>query len=130
MVSINNAMEIDLFGQVASEAVGSRQYTGTGGQLQWVFGSQLSKGGRSIIAINSTYKDKKGVIRSKIKPVLEEGSLITTPRTCVEYVITEHGVAYLKYKSVKERINALINIAHPDFREQLKWEAKHRHFLY
>lgn len=124
VVSINNAMEIDLFGQVASEAVGTRQYTGTGGQLQWVFGSQLSKGGKSIIAINSTYKDKTGELHSKIKPVLGAGSLITTPRTCVEYVITEYGVAYLKYKSVRERMEALINIAHPDFRDQLRMEAK------
>lgn len=124
VVSINNAMEIDLVGQACSESIGSMQYTGTGGQLDWVIGSQRSKGGKSIIAINSTYKDKsKGVLRSKIKPTLTPGAIVTTPRTFVQYVITEYGVADLRYKSTWERAKALIEIAHPDFREELKREA-------
>lgn len=125
VISINNAMEIDLSGQVASEAIVRRQYTGTGGQLQWVIGSQWSSGGKSIIALNSTYFDKKeGRLKSKIKGTLTEGSIITTPRTCVQYIVTEYGVANLKYKSLKERAEALIAIAHPDFRDELSEQAK------
>lgn len=122
VVSINNAVEIDLTGQVASETIGHRQYSGTGGQLDWVMGAQMSPGGKSIIAINSAYRDKQGRLHSKIKPVLPLGSVVTTPRTCVQYVITEYGVANLKYKSVLERAQALIAIAHPDFRSELKRE--------
>lgn len=120
VVSINNAMEIDLTGQVASEAIGPRQYSGTGGQLEWVLGSQWSKGGKSVIAIHSCYRDKNGTLHSKIMPTLAEGSIVTTPRTCVQYIVTEYGVANLKYKSTLERARALIEIAHPDFREELK----------
>ena len=119
VVSINNAMEIDLTGQVNSESVGSRQYSGTGGQLEWVIGSQWSKGGKSIIAMRSSYRDKNGVLHSKIKPQLPLGSVVTTPRTWVQYVVTEYGVADLKYKNTRERAKALIAIAHPDFREEL-----------
>ncbi len=124
VVSINNAMEIDLVGQVAAEAIGPRQYTGSGGQLEWVIGSQMSRGGKSIIALNSTYMDKQGTLRSKIKPMLEAGSIITTPRTFVEYVVTEFGVANLKYKSTRERAKALIGIAHPDFRDELRFAMR------
>lgn len=123
VVSVNNAMELDLTGQVCSESIGYRQYTGTGGQLEWVIASQQSKGGKSIIAINSVYKDKQGNLQSKIKPVLSPGAIVTTPRTFVQYVVTEYGVADLKYRSVKERAEALIGIAHPDFRQELREEA-------
>lgn len=124
VVSINNAMEVDLTGQVSSEAIGNRQYTGTGGQFQWVYGSQLSKGGRSFIALNSVYTDKEGNMQSKIKPVFGAGNIITTLRTSVNYIVTEYGVAYMTYKGIKERCEALINIAHPDFRDELRFEAK------
>ena len=119
VVSINNAMEIDLTGQVNAETVGRRQYSGTGGQLEWVIGSQWSKGGKSIITMRSSYRDKSGVLHSKIVPELTAGSAVTTPRTWVQYVVTEYGVANLKYKSTLERARALIAIAHPDFREEL-----------
>lgn len=119
VVSINNAMEIDLTGQVNAESVGSRQYSGTGGQLEWVLGAQWSKGGKSIIALRSSYRDKNGVPHSKIVPQLAPGSIVTTPRTCVQYVVTEYGVADLRYKSTLERAKALIAIAHPDFRAEL-----------
>ena len=101
VVSINNAMEIDLTGQVNAESIGPRQW---------------SKGGKSILALRSSYRDKAGVLHSKIVPQLAPGSVVTTPRTCVQYVVTEYGVADLKYKSTVERARALIAIAHPDFR--------------
>lgn len=119
VVSINNAMEIDLTGQVNAETVGTRQYSGTGGQLEWVLGSQWSKGGKSIIALRSSYRDRNGELHSKIVPQLPLGSAVTTPRTCVQYVATEYGVVDLRYKSVLERARALISIAHPDFRAEL-----------
>ena len=119
VVSINNAMEIDLTGQVNAESVGPRQYSGTGGQLEWVLGAQWSKGGKSILALRSSYRDKSGALRSKLVPQLADGSIVTTPRTCVQYVVTEYGVADLRYKSTLERAKALIAIAHPDFRQEL-----------
>ena len=120
VVSVNNAMEIDLTGQVNAESVGPRQYSGTGGQLEWVLGAQWSSEGKSIIALRSSYRDKQGTLHSKIVPQMAPGSIITTPRTCVQYVVTEYGVADLRYKSTLERAKALIAIAHPDFREELK----------
>ncbi len=123
VVSINNAMEIDLTGQVNAETVGRRQYSGTGGQLEWVIGSQWSRGGKSIIALRSSFRDRDGALHSKIRPVLTPGSVVTTPRTWVQYVVTEYGVADLKYKSVRQRAEALIAIAHPDFREELRRET-------
>ena len=120
VVSINNAMEIDLTGQVNAETIGPRQYSGTGGQLEWVVGSQWSRGGKSILALRSCYRDKAGELHSKIVPRLAPGSVVTTPRTCVQYVVTEYGVADLKYKSTLERARALIAIAHPDFRRELE----------
>lgn len=119
VVSINNAMEIDLTGQVNAESVGPRQYSGTGGQLEWVLGAQWSRGGKSIIALRSAYRDRSGTLHSKIVPQLAPGSIVTTPRTCVQYVVTEYGVADLRYKSALERARALTAIAHPDFREEL-----------
>ena len=119
VVSINNAMEIDLTGQVNAESIGSRQYSGTGGQLEWVLGAQWSRGGKSILALRSSYRDKQGQLHSKIVPQLAPGTIVTTPRTCVQYVATEYGVADLRYKSVSERARALISIAHPDFRAEL-----------
>jgi len=119
VVSINNAMEIDLTGQVNAESIGTKMYSGTGGQLEWVLGAQWSKGGKSIIALRSSYVDKSGVLRSKINPMLTPGCIVTTPRTMVQYIVTEYGVAHLKYKSARERAKALIAIAHPDFREEL-----------
>ena len=120
VVSVNNAMEIDLTGQVNAESVGPRQYSGTGGQLEWVLGAQWSREGKSIIALRSSYRDKQGTLHSKIVPQMAPGSIITTPRTCVQYVVTEYCVADLRYKSTLERAKALIAIAHPDFREELK----------
>ena len=126
-VSINATLEVDLTGQCASESVGYTQYSGSGGQADTVIGSQLSPGGKSILAMHSTYstKDADGneVLHSKIVPMLAPGSIVTTSRNDVDYVVTEYGVAWLKGLDVKGRVDALIAIAHPDFREWLRTQA-------
>lgn len=113
LVSINSCVQIDLTGQVCSESVGLRQISAVGGQVDFIRGASLSKGGRSIIAVGST---AAGGRISKIVPVLDEGAAVTTNRMDVEYVVTEYGVADLKGKTLRERAAALIQIAHPDFR--------------
>ena len=124
VVAINNAMEVDLLSQVASESTGSRQISGTGGQLDFIFGAFNSTGGKGIIALSSTYSDKEGKVKSRIVPALASGSVVTTPRSIVHYVVTEYGIAMLKGKSTWERAEALIEIAHPDFRDELVAEAQ------
>ena len=123
MVSINSCIQIDLMGQVAAESMGLKQFSGVGGQVDFVRGANISSGGKSIIAMPSTAA--KGTI-SRIVPFLEEGTAVTTSRNDVHYVITEYGIAGLKGKSLKERARALINIAHPNFRAQLikEWEKR------
>lgn len=121
MVSINTAMEIDLTGQICSESIGPRQYSGTGGAFDFAFGVQHSKGGRGIIAMAST---AKGGTISKIKPILTPGAVVTISRNVADIIITEYGVAYMRGRTVKERAVQLIQIAHPDFREELTFEAK------
>ena len=123
VVAINNAIEVDLFSQVASEASGPRQISGTGGQLDFIMGAYRSEGGKGLICINSTYKKKDGSIGSRVVPTLSPGTIVTCPRSVVHYVVTEYGHAQLKAKSTWQRAEALINIAHPDFREQLIKEA-------
>jgi acyl-CoA hydrolase len=132
VVSINNTTQIDLQGQAASESDGHRHLTGTGGQLQFVRGAYASEGGKSFICLASTY-ERKGVRKSRIVSTLTPGNIVTTPRTDVMYVVTEYGIACLKGKSVAERATALIELAHPDFREGLSREAREhglvpRHF--
>ncbi len=123
LISINNTLAIDLTGQVCSESIGFNQYSGTGGQLDFVRGSQLSKGGKSFITLESTANTSKGVV-SRITATLMPRTVVTTPRTDVQYVATEYGVVDLRNKCIKDRINAMISIAHPDFRDQLQEEAK------
>lgn len=123
VTSINNCLEIDLQGQVASEAMAFRQFSGTGGQLEFVIAAQLSKGGKSILCMESTYKDKQGNLQSKIKPLLTPGSAVTVPRTICEWIVTEYGAVRLRNKSMRERAKLLISIAHPQFREELTKEA-------
>ncbi len=115
MVCINSCVQVDLMGQVASESVGLRQISGVGGQVDFVRGAAMSKNGRSIMAMPSTVKGKA----SKIVPVLDEGSAVTTSRNDVDYVVTEYGVAHLTGKTLRQRAQALIAIAHPDFRQEL-----------
>ena len=124
VVAINNAIEVDLYGQVCSESSGIHQKTGTGGQLDFIFGAFQSKGGKGIISLSSTYTDKEGKLHSRIVPTVEPGSIVTVPRSMVQYVTTEYGMVQLKGKSTWERAEALISIAHPDFREELIKQAK------
>ncbi|WP_367941917.1 acetyl-CoA hydrolase/transferase family protein [Enterocloster citroniae] len=118
--SINSCMEVDLKGQVNSETVGGRQYSGIGGQLDHVRGSQLSEGGKSILALNSTAKNHT---ISKIVPYFAPGNITTISRYDVQYIVTEYGVADLKYKTERQRAEELIAIAHPKFRDELKAKA-------
>src|SRR6476646_2561783 len=126
-VSINNSCQIDLQGQAASESDGHRHISGTGGQLQFVRGAYASKGGKTFICLSSTY-DKRGDRRSRIVLDLTQGNIVTTPRSDIMYVVTEYGIVNLKGKSIAERAQALIGIAHPDFREGLERQA-HEHRL-
>jgi acyl-CoA hydrolase len=116
MVAINSALQVDLTGQVCSDSIGNQFYSGIGGQVDFLRGASRSKGGKPIIAISSTAKD--GTI-SRITPMLSPGAGVVTSRGLVRYVVTEFGVAYLHGKSIRERAKALIEIAHPKFREEL-----------
>lgn len=122
MVSINSALQVDFTGQVAADTIGYNQYSGTGGQADFVRGATHSKGGRSILAFHSTAQGGK---TSRIVPHLDEGAVVTTTRADVHIIITEYGIADLRGKSVPERAKALISIAHPNFRDEL-WRAYHK----
>ncbi len=120
MVSINTALQVDLTGQVCSEAIGNRHYSGTGGQADTHRGAQRSPGGKGIIALRSTAKAGK---ISTIVAQLPAGAKVTLGRNDIDYIVTEYGVAHLKGRSVRDRVQAMINIAHPDFRAELREEA-------
>uniref|UniRef100_UPI0040264E5B acetyl-CoA hydrolase/transferase family protein n=1 Tax=Eubacterium sp. TaxID=142586 RepID=UPI0040264E5B len=124
MVSINSCIQVDLMGQVVADTIGLTQFSGVGGQVDFVRGATMSKGGRSIIAMPSTAKHNT---ISKIVPTITENSAITTTRNDVNCVVTEYGVAYLKGRTLKERARALIKIAHPDFRDWLCDEFEKRY---
>ena len=123
LVSINSCVQVDLLGQVCSETVGTTQISAVGGQVDFVRAASISKGGRSIIAMASTAAGGK---ISKIVPVLDEGAAVTTSRNDVEYIVTEYGIANLKYHTVRDRARMLISIAHPGFRDELKEAFEHR----
>ncbi len=126
-ISINNAIDMDLFGQVNAESAGLKHISGTGGQLDFVMGAYLSKGGKSFICMSSTVTGKDGTMKSRIVPTLTPGSIATDPRSCVHYIVTEYGMVNLKGLSTWERAEALIGIAHPDFRDQLIQDAEKMH---
>jgi 4-hydroxybutyrate CoA-transferase len=121
VVAINSAIALDLTGQIAAESVGTVMTSGSGGQLSFAIGAYLSKGGRSVVAIPSTAKD--GAL-SRIVPILEPGTVVSTPRTLADIVVTEYGIARLKGKTQRERALELVAVAHPDFRADLKKEAE------
>ena len=127
-ISINNAVDIDLFGQVNAESAGVKHISGAGGQLDFVLGAYLSKGGKSFICLSSTFFNKKtGQLESRIRPTLENGSIITDTRANLHYLCTEYGCVNLKGLTTWEKAEALINVAHPDFREELIKEAEKMH---
>ena len=126
MVSVNTCIEMDITGQVCSESIGPKQYSGAGGAMDFAYGALHSKGGRGILAFLSTTKN--GTI-SKIKCSLTPGSVVTIPRTYVDYIVTEYGIAHLRGRTVRERTEALINIAHPDFREELRQQARELFYI-
>ena len=118
MVSINNALSVDFSGQINAESLfGGRTVSGTGGQLDFQMGAVMSRGGRAITLLRST---ALGGTVSRIVPQLEEGSIVTIPRTFADTIVTEYGVARLLGKSIRKRARELINVAHPDFRAELK----------
>ncbi len=121
MIAINSAIEVDLTGQVCADSIGHKFYSGVGGQVDFIRGAARSKGGKPIIALPST---AKGGTISRIVATLKPGAGVTTTRNDVHYVVTEYGVAYLHGKTIRQRVEALIGIAHPDFREDLRREAR------
>ena len=123
-ISVNSALAVDLTGQVCSETIGLSSFSGPGGQLDFVRGARWSKGGRSYIVINSVAEKKDGSKISKITLALPLGSAVTTPRADVDCIVTEYGVAELRFKSLAERARALISIAHPEFRDELTAAAQ------
>lgn len=126
MVAINSAIEVDLTGQVCSDSIGTKIYSGFGGQVDFIRGATQSKGGKPIIALPSTAKNDT---ISKIVPTLQVGAGVVTTRADVHYVVTEHGIAYLHGKNLRERARELISIAHPNFQQMLEDEAKKRKLL-
>ena len=123
-MSINNAVNIDLFGQVNAESAGVKHISGAGGQLDFVLGAYLSRGGKSFICCSSTFKDKAGNLKSRILPVLDSGSIVTDTRTNTHFVVTEYGKVNLKGLSTWQRAEKLISIAHPQFRDELIKDAQ------
>lgn len=122
-VSINSCLMADLTGQVCSETLGHNMYSSTGGQLEYVKGAAMSKGGQSFLCLKSTAKNKDGSVGSTITLNLPAGEVVTTPRSDVMYVVTEYGIADLYNQPIRERVKRMISIAHPDFRQQLIQEA-------
>lgn len=129
MISINTTLMMDLTGQAASESIGIKQYSGTGGQVNFNEGAKMSNGGKRILAVASTYTDKNGELKSKILPTLPGGSIVTTTRNEIQYVCTEYGVVDLSFESINTRVKRLISIAHPQFRDELTFEAKKNRWI-
>ncbi len=124
LISINNALEIDLSGQVCSETIGPRIISGAGGQLDFVDAAYYSKGGKSFMCLSSTYTDREGKTHSRIRSMLTPGSVVTDTRPTVQFVVTEYGIVNLKGQTTWQRAEKLISIAHPDFRDELIKEAE------
>lgn len=123
-VSINSILEVDLYGQVNSETSGLQHIGGNGGQLDFVLGCYMSKGGQSFLCTPSTFRSKNGELRSLVRGTLQAGSIVTVPRQVTQSIVTEYGIANMKGKSTWQRAEALVNVAHPDFRDELIKEAE------
>ena len=123
-ISINSAVDLDLFGQISAESSGIRHISGAGGQMDFVMGAYLSPGGKSFICMSSTVKGKDGTVKSRIRPTLEEGTAPTCTRPQGQYIVTEHGVVNLKGLATWQRAEALIGIADPQFRDELIADAE------
>ena len=127
-ISINNAVNVDLFGQVSAESAGIKHISGAGGQLDFVLGAYLSNGGKSIICLSSTFVNKKtGKLESRIVPTLANGSIVTDTRANIHYLCTEYGCVNLKGLTAWQKAEAIISVAHPDFRQQLIDQANAMH---
>ena len=126
-ISINNAVDLDLFGQVNAETAGIKHISGAGGQLDFVLGAYLSNGGKSFICCSSTFKTKDGQLKSRILPTLNPGSIVTDTRANIHYLVTEYGKVNLKGLSTWQKAEAIISVAHPDFRDELIKEAEKMH---
>jgi len=128
-VALNSAIEVDLTGQVCADSIGPKLYSGVGGQLDFVYGASRSKGGIPIIALPSTATMRNGQVITRITTLLKHGAGVVTTRNHVRYVVTEYGVADLYGKTIRQRAQSLIQIAHPDFREQLSREARELNYI-
>ena len=129
MVAINSAIEVDLTGQVCADSIGPKLYSGVGGQLDFIYGASRSKGGVPIIALPSTTTLRDGTLVSKIVCMLKQGAGVVTSRNHVHYIVTEYGVAALYGKTIRQRAQQLINIAHPEFRQDLEKQARSLNYL-
>jgi acyl-CoA hydrolase len=128
-IAINSSLRVDLRGQVCSESVGTRQISGTGGQLEFTRGAYLSEGGKAFICLHAARQDNDGQLISNIVPTLILGDMVTVPASDVSYIVTEYGMVNLKGKSVWQRAKALISIAHPAFRDELEKAAREANFI-
>ncbi len=129
MVAVNSAIEVDLTGQVCADSIGPKLYSGVGGQLDFIYGASRSKGGVPIIALPSVATLRDGTQASKIAAMLKHGAGVVTSRNHVRFVVTEYGVADLYGKTIRQRATALIKIAHPQFQEELRKQAKELHYV-
>ena len=126
-ISINNAVDLDLYGQVNAESAGTKHISGAGGQLDFVLGAYMARGGKSFICCSSTVKAKDGTVSSRIRPTLQDGSIVTDTRANIQYFVTEYGMVNLKGVSTWEKAERIISVAHPDFREELIAAAERMH---
>ena len=129
MVAINSALEVDLTGQVCADSIGPRFYSAVGGQMDFIYGASRSEGGLPIIAMPSTTRLRDGTIISRITPLLKQGAGVTTSRNHVHFIVTEYGMVDLYGKSIRQRVNLLISIAHPQFRQELSHQARQLNYL-